>query len=473
MTSPLPVLVMKFGGTSILGQRGMGRVAEILAPSGPSTVTVVSAMAGTTDVLLRGVRSAATGGSGLEEAAGTVREDHLRVAGVLLGGREMASFADHLEDVISGYLAHGALLAAAKSKGRCYLEAAASAGELLSAALLAAVLRERGVAAVPVDSAELLITDDHPQAALPLVAQSRERVRGRLLPLLRIGTLPVVTGFRAGTAEGEVTTLGRGGSDHSATLLGALLPAAEVWIWTDVDGLLTADPRVVADARLLPEVSYSEAMELSYFGAKVLHRSAVPPAASAAIPIRIKNTMRPQGPGTVIEGRPPGPGGVRAVTLVEEACLMTLTASPGAGLNRLAAEVFDGFADARITTLLVTQSSAEEVVCVAIPRVELAAARDALQRTTHLWAQDFQDQVSVVVLVGEAMRGTAGIAGKMFGALGEQGINVIAISQGSSELAVAAVVQRQDVGDAVRALHRVFGLGGSDVRPDAPPQVLR
>ncbi len=473
MTSPLPVLVMKFGGTSILGQRGMGRVAEILAPSGPSTVTVVSAMAGTTDVLLRGVRSAATGGSGLEEAAGTVREDHLRVAGVLLGGREMASFADHLEDVISGYLAHGALLAAANSKGRCYLEAAASAGELLSAALLAAVLRERGVAAVPVDSAELLITDDHPQAALPLVAQSRERVRGRLLPLLRIGTLPVVTGFRAGTAEGEVTTLGRGGSDHSATLLGALLPAAEVWIWTDVDGLLTADPRVVADARLLPEVSYSEAMELSYFGAKVLHRSAVPPAASAAIPIRIKNTMRPQGPGTVIEGRPAGPGGVRAVTLVEEACLMTLTASPGAGLNRLAAEVFDGFADARITTLLVTQSSAEEVVCVAIPRVELAAARDALQRTTHLWAQDFQDQVSVVVLVGEAMRGTAGIAGKMFGALGEQGINVIAISQGSSELAVAAVVQRQDVGDAVRALHRVFGLGGSDVRPDAPPQVLR
>ena len=468
MTSPLPVLVMKFGGTSILGQRGMGRVAEILAPSGPSTVTVVSAMAGTTDVLLRGVRSAATGGSGLEEAAGTVREDHLRVAGVLLGGREMASFADHLEDVISGYLAHGALLAAANSKGRCYLEAAASAGELLSAALLAAVLRERGVAAVPVDSAELLITDDHPQAALPLVAQSRERVRGRLLPLLRIGTLPVVTGFRAGTAEGEVTTLGRGGSDHSATLLGALLPAAEVWIWTDVDGLLTADPRVVADARLLPEVSYSEAMELSYFGAKVLHRSAVPPAASAAIPIRIKNTMRPQGPGTVIEGRPAGPGGARAVTLVEEACLMTLTASPGAGLNRLAAEVFDGFADARITTLLVTQSSAEDVVCVAIPRVELAAATEALRRTRHLSAQDVQDQVSVVVVVGEAMRGTAGIAGKMFGALGKQGINVIAISQGSSELAVAAVVQRRDVGDAVRALHRVFGLGGSGGSRDAP-----
>ena len=468
MTSPLPVLVMKFGGTSILGPQGMGRVAEILAPGGPSTVAVVSAMAGTTDVLLHGVRSASTGGSGLAAAAGAVRQDHLRVAGVLLGRREMDSFAAHLDYVISGYLAKGALPTAANPAGGCSLEAAASAGELLSAALLAAVLRERGVAAVAVDSADLLITDGHPRAALPLVAESRERVRGRLLPLLQAGTLPVVTGFRAGTAAGEVTTLGRGGSDHSATLLGALLPAAEVWIWTDVDGLLTADPRLVADARLLPEVSYSEAMELSYFGAKVLHRSAVPPAASAAIPIRIKNTMRPQGPGTVIEGRPAGPGGARAVTLVEEACLMTLTASPGAGLNRLAAEVFDGFADARITTLLVTQSSAEDVVCVAIPRVELAAATEALRRTRHLSAQDVQDQVSVVVVVGEAMRGTAGIAGKMFGALGKQGINVIAISQGSSELAVAAVVQSRDVGDAVRALHRVFGLGGSGGSRDAP-----
>ena len=467
------VVVMKFGGTSVLGAQGMDRAASILAGSPPGVVAVVSAMAGTTDLLLQGVESAAAGRPGLEAAAAETRRAHLAAAGDLLGGQELADLVTEVEEVTAKYRADGARLAASPSDSDRYQEAASSAGELLSASLLAAVLRERGVKAAAVDSAELLLTDGHPLAATPLIPESRERVRGRLLPLLQSGTLPVVTGFRAGTARGEVTTLGRGGSDHSATLIAEVLPAAEVWIWTDVDGMLTADPRLVPDARLLPEVSYAEALELSYFGAKVLHRSAVLPAASSGIRIRIKNTMRPEGPGTVIEGRAPAPGGARAVTLVEEACLLTITASPGAGLNRLAGEVFGRFADARITTLLVTQSSAEDVICVAVPVVELAAARRVLRQASYLRALDVQDQVSVVVVVGEAMRGTAGIAGKVFGALGNQGINVIAISQGSSELAVAAVVKRRDVGDAVRTLHRVLKLSHPEGGPGAPPQVLR
>jgi aspartate kinase len=469
----LRVAVMKFGGTSVLGSQGTERVASILAASHPGVVAVVSAMAGTTDLLLQGVEAAAAGRPGLEAAAAATRLAHLAAAEDLLTGHELAEFVAEVEEVVARYRAHGAQLAASPLETGRTLEAAASAGELLSASLLAAVLRLRGVPAAALDSSDLLLTDGHPLAVAPLLSESRERVRGRLVPLLQAGTLPVVTGFRARSATGEVTTLGRGGSDHSATLLAATLPADEVWIWTDVDGILTADPRLVPEARLLPEVSYAEAMELSYFGAKVLHRSAVPPAASAAIPIRIKNTMRPQAQGTVIGGRAPGPGGARAVTLVEEACLVTLTASPEAGLNRLAGEVFGRFADARITTLLVTQSSAEDVICVAIPAVELPAARNALRQTSYLREQDVQDQVSVVVVVGEAMRGTPGIAGRMFGALGQQGINVIAISQGSSELAVAAVVQRPEVADAVRALHRAFGLGGSAQMPEGPPQVLR
>ena len=470
MAAPPRVRVMKFGGTSILGCRGVERVASILSPlssGGPRTVAVVSAMAGITDVLLGGARAAAAGRAGLDQAADTVREAHLRVAQDLLGERELGQFSAHLGAVISRYRAHGALLSGASSEAGRTLEAASSAGELLSAALLAAALRGEGVAAVAVDAARLLVTDGHPRAAAPLVTESRELAREQLLPLLREGTLPVVTGFRAGTPAGEVTTLGRGGSDHSATLLGAILDAAEIWIWTDVDGILTADPRLVADARLLPEVSYSEAMELSYFGAKVLHRSAVPAAASSKIPIRIKNTMHPDRAGTVIDARPPGPGRVRAVTQVEQASLLTLTANPEAGLNRLAAEVFSALADARITTLLVTQSSAEEVICLAVPTVEQDPARDALLQARSLRALAVQDQVSVVVLVGEAMRGTVGIAGEMFAALGDRGINVIAISQGSSELAVTAVVSRRDVGDAVRELHHRFGLDGPGWRPAA------
>jgi aspartate kinase len=467
------VVVMKFGGTSMLGSQGTDRVASILAASHPGVVAVVSAMAGTTDRLIQGVEEAAAGGQGLEAAAAATRLAHLTAAEDLLTGPELADFVAELEEVMARYMAHATQMAASYLDPGRSPEAAASAGELLSASLLAAVLRLRGMAATSLDSSDLLFTDGHPLAGTPLMPESRERVRGRLLPLLQVGTLPVLTGFRARTAAGQVTTLGRGGSDHSATLIAATLPADEVWIWTDVDGILTADPRLVPEARLLPEVSYAEAMELSYFGAKVLHRSAVPPAASAAIPILIKNTMRPDGRGTVIGGRAPGPGGARAVTLVEEACLMTLTASPEVGLNRLAGEVFGRFADARITTLLVTQSSAEDVICVAIPAVELPAARNALRQTSYLRRQDVQSQVSVVVVVGEAMRGTPGIAGKMFGALGQEGINVIAISQGSSELAVAAVVQRQAVAEAVRVLHRVFALGGSAQMPEGAPQVLR
>ncbi len=451
---------MKFGGTSIQGRRGVERVASILSSGGPGTVAVVSAMAGTTDALLEGAEAAVAGRPGLDQAAAAVREEHLRVAQDLLGEGELDSFSAYLGAVISRYRAYGALLAGASSDARRSLEAASSAGELLAAAILAASLRGMGVSATAVDAARLLVTEGHPWAAEPLVQESGELARGELLPLLRDGTLPVVTGFRAGTAAGQVTTLGRGGSDHTATVLGAVLAAAEIWIWTEVDGILTADPRLVAESRLLPEVSYAEAIELSYFGAKVLHGRAVPPAASAAIPIRIKNTMHPDRAGTVIEARRPGPGRVRAVTQMEQACLLTMTASPGAGLNRLAGEVFSAFADARITTLMVTQSSAEQVICVAIPAVELTAAREALLPARFLLAVDIKDQVSVVVVVGEAMRGTAGIAGAMFGALGEHGINVVAISQGSSELAVAAVVKRQDVGDAVRALHRQFGLAG-------------
>lgn len=275
--------------------------------------------------------------------------------------------------------------------------------------------------------------------------------------MLESSTLPVVTGFRASTAAGVCTTLGRGGSDYSATIIGTVLPSAGVFIWTDVDGIMTADPRMVPEARILPEVSYAEAGELAFFGAKVLHHQAVRLPQMASIPVWIRNCLNPDRPGTRIGGSGGARPGVRAVTHYAPAALVTISAQAGAGVNLLAADVFRALDSARIATLLVTQSSAEEVICVAVPEAQAATADLALRSTAPAAGQvEVEDNLGIVVLVGEAMRGTPGVSGRMFGVLGALGINVIAIAQGSSELGVAAVVQRGRVAEAVRGLHREF-----------------
>ncbi|MEJ2008045.1 MAG: aspartate kinase, partial [Acidobacteriota bacterium] len=326
--SKRPLIVMKFGGTSVGSAERMQGVADILAEQSrhADIVVVVSAMGGATDMLIRAATQAS---DGLEEPWKGSRQElarrHREVADQLLSAAEQASvlprlaeLVKHFENLCSGFT----LLHEITPRG---MDTLSSLGEVMSATLMAAIARSNGLKSEAVDSTECIVTDDNFGNASPLFEETGAKTQGRLGPLLKRGVIPIVTGFRGATKEGVCTTLGRGGSDYSATILGSALDASEVWIWTDVDGVLTADPRLVPEARILPEVSYREAIELSFFGAKVLHPRTIQPVMQKKIPVWIKNSFNPSCPGTRIVAAPKnGNGGVKAITSVKDAVLITL-----------------------------------------------------------------------------------------------------------------------------------------------------
>jgi len=296
--------------------------------------------------------------------------------------------------------------------------------------------------------------------------QSQARLRERLLPLVQQGIIPVVTGFMGATTPGIVTTLGRGGSDYSAAILGNCLDADEVQIWTDVDGVMTADPRVVPTARTLPVLSYTEAAELSYFGAKVLHPKTILPVVEKSIPLRIANTFHPTHPGTLIVEKPQKTGkGVKAIASIKGVSLLTVQGKGMMGVPGVAARVFSAVAREKVSVLMISQSSSEQNICFVVEEphsqqlVQLLEAdfREELlfQHIDRIWAQD---GVVVIAVVGAGMRGTPGIAAKLFGALGKPGINVLSIAQGSSEYNLSLAVDARDADDAVRHIHQEFRL---------------
>src|SRR5713226_2911340 len=346
------------------------------------------------------------------------------------------------------------------------MDTLASLGELMSAVLMAGILRAQGSPAEAVDATELIVTDDSFGSATPLFGETNARTSERLGVLRRRGVIPVVTGFRGATRDGLCTTLGRGGSDYSATIVGAALDADEVWIWTDVDGVMTADPRMVPGARIIPEISYREAIELSFFGAKVLHPKTIQPVMHRKIPVWIKNSFNPACPGTKIgpsaaDGRP----GVKAITCVSKAALVTVSGKDALSFARLAAKVFGALDLEEIPTLMVTQSSADNVLCFAVHEADLGRARTKLEKAFELemlhdyvGALEVMPHVAIVVAIGEQMKGTAGLAGKTFGALGRRGINIIAIAQGSSELSISLAVKSVEAREAVKAIHEEFQL---------------
>jgi aspartate kinase len=336
----------------------------------------------------------------------------------------------------------------------------------MTANLVAAILRSRATPAEAVDSTELVITDDNYGNATPLFEETNTRARQRLAGLRRRGTIPVVTGFRGATRDGICTTLGRGGSDYSGTILGAALDANEVWIWTDVDGVMTADPRLVPEARIVPEISYREAIELSFFGAKVLHPKTIQPVMKKKIPVWIKNSFNPACPGTrIAPAAANGQPGVKAITSVSKANLITVSGGDRLSFGQLATRVFSCLSLEDIPTLMVTQSSADNVLCLAVHDADLKRARGKLEKAfelemlhDRLTAIEVMPHVAMVVAVGEKMKGTPGIAGRAFGALGRRGINIIAIAQGSSELSISFAVKSSDVKEAVKAIHEEFKL---------------
>ena len=481
------MIVMKFGGTSVGDGERIRQVAQIVAgvargelgPSAQSaesveflpSVVIVSAMSGVTDALIEAARASANHDSDIvRRTAAELSRRHREAAEAVALPEERRALLDEVEALIEEF---ESLCQAIHILGELTprgLDAVASLGERLSVRLVAAAIRAEGLPARAIEATGLVVTDDNYGAASPLMEATRERARAALLPLLDEGVVPVVTGFIGATPEGAITTLGRGGSDYSAAILGSCLDADEVWIWTDVDGVMTADPRIVPDARTLPEISYAEAAELSYFGAKVLHPKTILPAVERGIPIRIRNTFNPTGPSTLIVAQPkPDRRTVKGITSIKGLSLITVEGRGMLGVPGIAAKVFSAVAGEGISVLMISQSSSEQSICFVIREEETDRALAALEAAFELelarrnvdriWAQE---GVAIVAAVGAGMKGTPGIAAKTFGALGKHGINVISIAQGSSEYNISFVVDERDMEDAVRYIHQEFELGRSE-----------
>jgi aspartate kinase len=354
------------------------------------------------------------------------------------------------------------------------VDEAVAVGERLSALLVAEYLESEGTPATAVNAWELIVTDAVFGNASPLMEPTREKARDRLLPLIDQGAIPVVTGFNGATADGRPTTLGRGGSDYSASILAAALDAAELWIWTDVDGIMSADPRLVPDAEVLPEVTYAEAAELAYHGAKVLHPKTLAPLAQRRIPVWSKNSFAPHKPGTrIVPAIATEANGARAVASMKNVALVSLEpASPELNGVQVMARALDAMARADVEVLVVSSSSYRQNFCFLVRTEELERTVQALEQAlalelAHGYVHPIRvdNTVGMLAAVGEGMQGKPGLAGRIFTAISRVQVNVIAIAQGSSELTIAVVVPRDGLEKAVRAVHAECGMG---LRPPAP-----
>ena len=464
------LLIMKFGGTSV-GSAERMRIAAALSAEQMQrrpVAIVVSAMSKITDLLLDTMRRAEAGDeAGLAAGIGKLRERHFAACRELLPPGRQGEVEAGLTRLIAEFerIARGMLMLS-EMPPRSVDEAVAT-GEKLSALLIAAYLNSRGTPAEAVDAAEIVVTDAAFGNASPLMEPTRTKARARILPLLESGALPVVTGFNGATADGRRTTLGRGGSDFSASILSAALDAAELWIWTDVDGIMSADPRLVPNAAVLEEVTYAEAAELAYNGAKVLHPRTLAPLIEKKIPVWSKNSFAPEKPGTRIVPSIAAPDGARAVTSLAGVALIALEpASPELSGAHVMARALDALDRANVEVLAFSSSSYRQSFCFLVRTEELEKSRQALESALALeLAHDYvhpikvDEKVGLLAVVGEGMQGKPGTAGRIFTAISRERINIIAIAQGSSELTIAIVVARDGLEKAVRAVHAECGMG--------------
>jgi len=466
-----PLRVMKFGGTSVGDASCIGRVVEIIrtAARDGDVVVVVSAMSGVTNKLVEAARQSEIGNSKAVAAIfEELRQRHQAAAEALIHSTtERSRVQGKMTELLQAgdRLCQGTILLRELTPRTRDL--ISSLGERLAVSLVAAALAERGVASAAIEATELVVTDACHGAADPCMDMTRERSEARLRPLLRQGIVPVVTGFIGATTDGVLTTLGRGGSDYSATIVGAVLEADEVIIWTDVDGLQTADPRLVPEACTIPEVSYREAAELAYFGAKVLHPKTLRAVMQCGVPLWIRNTFAPERLGTKITpAGPPSVGGVKALTAISDVVMITVGGPGLAEVQDVLGRTFRTTAAARADVLLISQASSQNDLCLVIPS---ALAKSTVEALRHEFAHELAHEplehitldpsVAMVTVVGQNMRSVPGTIGRTFGALDREGVNIIAVAQGSSEFTVCFVVAKKDMNRTLASLHREFRLG--------------
>jgi aspartate kinase len=476
-------VVMKFGGTSVGTAERIRLSAQIVADAARQhrVVVVVSALSGITDLILKSVAAARRGSSAeLNGHLHEIEARHEAVLNELFGSRPVTlsdgeALPTSVRSVVEQFRAFCSAVLMLRSTTPQVLDVALPIGERMSALIFAAVLQQLGLKSEFVDSARVLVTDEHFGDASPDMEATRSRALEVLLPIVKRSVVPVVTGYSGATRSGQPTTLGRGGSDSSATIFGAALGADEVWIWTDVDGVLTADPRICPGARTLPEITFREAIELSYYGAKVIHHKAIRPVMEAGIPVWIKNSFRPEVPGTRIAGHTSGnvfP--VKAVTAVTPASLITLTTRRDIHFAEIFGRLFLRLGHDNVDVLFSTQSSSENSLGLVLRQQETEHVVTAIERLFRMELKHglldpigVQNDIACIAVMGESMKGVTGILGRLFSAVAARRLSVIAVAQGASELNISFAVDAARAADAVVAVHEEF------FTPQKQPAMMR
>ena len=458
---------MKFGGTSVGDVPRLQEVVSIVKSFlNEKPVVVASAMGGLTNVLLDTAQHAVQRKTEqVQSALAAMRDRHNHIAFTLIKDEfrrsklmqaQFASF-DELAQLYNG-------VSMLRELSLRSLDAIASFGEILSCRQIAAIFEENGLQSQFVDARTIIRTDNHFGEAAVDFKFSNKAISDVILPLVERGIVPVVTGFVASTEDGITTTIGRSGSDYTGSIVGAAVNSKEIWIWTDVDGVMTADPRVVQSAKVLSEISYREAAEMSYFGAKVIHPKTMVPAIEKNIPIRIKNTFNPTHPGTIISSRPNANGHfAKTVTSIDNLAIIAIEGSGMIGVPGVAGRIFSALSKAQVNVMMISQASSEHNICFIVSKKDSQTGVKVLRDefSVDIVKKIIDDvsvlePVSIVAVVGEGMIGTKGIAGKTFSAVANADVNIIAIAQGSSELNISFVVAQQDAKQAVQAIHDAF-----------------
>lgn len=460
---------MKFGGTSVADAATVRKVVDIVEgyrKEGHELAVVVSAQRGVTDQLIATATEIAGSRNtpAIDPLISSLRLRHKSV---------LAEVGSDFEKEVSGEMEErlcelSNMLHAIHNLRELTprsLDYIITFGERLNSLIVSAAFRQRGIPSRVMDGCEagILTTTQHGEAtALP---ESEGRIRGRLQPLLT-GMVPVIMGFMGCTEKGIITTLGRSGSDYSAAIIGAGIDAGEIWIWTDVDGIMTSDPRLIPDARVIPSLSYHEVMELSFFGAKVMHPRSIEPAMKKNIIVRVKNTFNPTHPGTaIVRDEKHDSRVVKALTYIDKVALINICGAQMIGRPGVAKAIFSALAENEVNVMMISQGSSEANISLIIDESQLTIATEALASIVKeglVREVTSNRDVCAVAVVGSGMAGAKGTGGRIFTALGKGGVNVMMISQGSSEVNISFVVKQADGPKAVRILHDEFRLSEED-----------
>ncbi|MEO7310745.1 MAG: bifunctional aspartate kinase/homoserine dehydrogenase I [Chitinophagaceae bacterium] len=456
--------VLKFGGSSVAGSGVIKQVMAIVEKAlvKEKTIVVVSALGGVTDSLIQCGTLAAAGDETFDALLKQVEQRHLEAVQQLIPVTQQSSVlsmvkqrCNELEDICKGVFMLRELSPRTQDRIVSY-------GEWLSSQIISSAFSFNGIKSEWVDARKLITTDEHfTYAAVDFIA-TNNNIQQYFAH--HQGELFLVPGFIASGHSGTTTTLGRGGSDYTASIFAAALNVSNLEIWTDVSGMMTADPRHVANAKSIPQISYREAMELSHFGAKVVYPPTIQPVMGKGIPVWVKNTFAPEDGGTVIKEAPDHKGNsITGISSIGKIALLSLEGSGMVGIPGFSKRLFEALSNERINVILITQSSSEHSICVAIEEQNAAKAKYVVDNvfafeiaTKNLDPLLVEKGQAIVALVGDNMKSHTGISGKMFGALGRNGVNVRAIAQGSSERNISAVISSEDVKKALNVLHEEF-----------------